>query len=208
MATKDKDGTAQPSRNRKAREKSASKPTSRSSAKGGTATPKRAQPKAMAGSQPATKSQAVPAKSRSSTGSRSRSTTPARSGGRSRAQDSLLNPMAWLSTLETTLTSPQARAVMAEALRAIANVLEKTQGDEQGPGRGTQEGRDAVSAAGSLGAEIAAAPLEVAAAAIGAAGEVVTRALGGSLGEDHGNDDSRKSGRRSSARKKSAAVGE
>ena len=149
MATKDKDRTAQPSRNRKAREKSASKPTSRSSAKGGTATPKRAQPMAMAGSQPATKSQAVPAKSRSSAGSRSaarstskaprsRSTTPARSGGRSRAQDSLLNPMAWLSTLETTLTSPQARAVMAEALRAIANVLEKTQGDEQGPGRGTQ----------------------------------------------------------------------
>ena len=68
---------------------------------------------------------------------------------------------------------------MAEALRAVANVLEKPQGSGQGPDSGTQEGRDAVSAAGSLGAEIVAAPLEVAAAAIGAAGEVVTSALGG-----------------------------
>ena len=191
MATKDKDGTAQASKSRKAPEKAASKPTSRSSAKGKTTTQKRAQPKAIAGPRPATKSQTVPTKSRSSTASRtaarstskasrSRSTPPARSGSRSRAQGSLLDPMAWLSTLETTLTSPQARSVMAEALRAIANVLEKPQGADQGPGRGPQEGRDAVSAAGSLGAEIVAAPLEVAAAAIGAAGEVVTSALGGS----------------------------
>jgi hypothetical protein len=96
----------------------------------------------------------------------------------------MLNPMAWLSTLETTLTSPQARMVMAEALRAIANVLEKPQGS--GQGGGTQQGRDAVSAAGSLGAEIVSAPLQVAAAAIGAAGEVVTGALGGSSGESGG----------------------
>jgi hypothetical protein len=109
--------------------------------------------------------------------------------------------MAWLSSLETTLTSPQARTVMAEALRAVANVLEKAQGSQQGQGAGTQEGRNAVSAAGSLGAEIVAAPLEVAAAAIGAAGEVVTSALGGSSGEDRGNRGSRKGGRTSSRRK-------
>ncbi|WP_134500356.1 hypothetical protein [Microvirga pakistanensis] len=156
------------------------------------------------------KSQAVPAKTRSSAGSRtaarstsgpsrSRSTTQARSASRSRSQGSLLNPMAWLSSLESTLTSPQARAVMAEALRAVANVLEKPQGSEQGRGGGTQEGRNAVSAAGSLGAEIVAAPLEVAAAAIGAAGEVVTSALGGSPGEG---------GRRNSSRKKSSAAGD
>ena len=87
---------------------------------------------------------------------------------------------------------------MAEALRAIANVLEKPQGSQQGQG-GTQQGRDAVSAAGSLGAEIVAAPLEVAAAAIGAAGEVVTSALSGSSGEERSSS---KGGRRSSARKK------
>jgi hypothetical protein len=116
--------------------------------------------------------------------------------------------MAWLSTLETTLTSPQARAVMAEALRAVANVLEKSQGSEQGKDGGTQEGRNAVSAAGSLGAEIVAAPLEVAAAAIGAAGEVVTSALGGSPSGDGGNGASRKGGRRSSAREKSSAAGD
>jgi hypothetical protein len=115
--------------------------------------------------------------------------------------------MAWLSSLETTLTSPQARAVMAEALRAVANVLEKPQG-EQGQGSGTQEGRDAVSAAGSLGAEIVAAPLEVAAAAIGAAGEVVTSALGGSPGEGRSKGDDRKGGRRSSAQKKSSKAGD
>ncbi|MFL5190680.1 MAG: hypothetical protein ACJ8CF_15940 [Microvirga sp.] len=115
-----------------------------------------------------------------------------------------MNPMAWLSSLETTLTSPQARAVMAEALRAVANVLEKPQG-AQGQGRGTQEGRSAVSAAGSLGAEIVAAPLEVAAAAIGAAGEVVTSALSGSSDE---NGASRKGGGRSSSRRKSSAVDE
>ena len=112
----------------------------------------------------------------------------------------MLNPMAWLSTLETTLTSPQAREVMAEALRAVANVLEKPQGSEQEQGSGTQQGRDAVSAAGSLGAEIVAAPLQVAAAAIEAAGEVVTSALGGSSGEDV---NSRKGSRRSSSRKAS-----
>ena len=115
--------------------------------------------------------------------------------------------MAWLATLETTLTSPQARAVMAEALRAVANVLEKPQGGEQGQPSRTQEGRDAVSAAGSLGAEIVAAPLEVAAAAIGAAGEVVTSALGGSSGEERGTGNRRKGGRRSSSRRNSSAVG-
>ena len=115
--------------------------------------------------------------------------------------------MAWLATLETTLTSPQARAVMAEALRAVANVLERPQGSEQGQGGRTREGRDAVSAAGSLGAEIVAAPLEVAAAAIGAAGEVVTSALGGSSGEERGTGNSRKGGRRSSSRRNSSAVG-
>jgi hypothetical protein len=94
---------------------------------------------------------------------------------------------------------------MAEALRAVANVLEKPQGSEQGQSGVTQEGRNAVSAAGSLGAEIVAAPLEVAAAAIGAAGEVVTSALGGSPGG--GNAASRKGGRRSSSRKKSSAAG-
>jgi hypothetical protein len=115
----------------------------------------------------------------------------------------MLNPMAWLSSLETTLTSPQARMVMAEALRAVASVLEKPQGTEQGQGSGAQEGRDAVSAAGSLGAEIVAAPLEVAAVAIGAAGEVVTSALGGASGEERASGS--KGGRRSSSRKKASA---
>jgi len=120
----------------------------------------------------------------------------------------MLNPMAWLSTLETTLTSPQARSVMAEALRAIANVLEKPQGSGQGQGGGAQQGRTAVSAAGSLGAEIVAAPLEVAAAAIGAAGEVVTSALGGSPGKDGGSGAGGKGGRRTSSRRKSSAGGD
>jgi hypothetical protein len=211
MATNKKDGSSQPSRGRKATQKSASKSGSRSATKKETGASKRAQPKAMAGSRSATKSQAIPAKGRSSAGSRtaarstsgatrSRSTTQSRSA--SRSQGGLLNPMAWLSSLETTLTSPPARAMMAEALRAVANVLEKPQSG-QGRDSGTQEGRDAVSAAGSLGAEIVAAPLEVAAAAIGAAGEVVTSALGGSPGEDGGNGRSRKGGRRTSSRRKS-----
>jgi len=112
----------------------------------------------------------------------------------------MLNPMAWLSSLETTLTSPQARSVMAEALRAVANVLEKPQSQQRQSGE-TQEGRTAVSAAGSLGAEIVAAPLEVAAAAVGAAGEVVTTALGGSSVEEQGKHASGRGARRSSSRK-------
>ncbi|HEV2566802.1 MAG TPA: hypothetical protein VGU19_17140 [Microvirga sp.] len=204
MATNKKDGTSQPSRSRKASATSAS----RSATKTGTAAQKRAQPKASARS--ATKSQAVPAKARSSAGSRPsarsassasrpRSTTRARSA--SRQQGGLLNPMAWLSTLETTLTSPQARAVMAEALRAVANVLEAPHGGGQAKGGGAQEGRKAVSAAGSLGAEIVAAPLEVAAAAIGAAGDVLTSALSGSPGENGGNGTNRTGGRASSRKK-------
>jgi hypothetical protein len=117
----------------------------------------------------------------------------------------MMDPMSWLSSLETTLTSAQARTTMAEALRAVANVLEKPLSGGQGQGSGTQQGRDAVSAAESLGAEIVAAPLEVAAAAIGAAGEVVTSVLGGSSGEERGNDGSGKGHRRSSSRKKSSA---
>jgi hypothetical protein len=128
--------------------------------------------------------------------------TLAQARSASRSQGSLPDPMAWLSTLETTLTSPQARVEMAEALRAVANVLEKPQGGER-QDSATQEDRKAVSAAGSLGAEIVAAPLEVAAAAIGAAGEVVTSALGGSSGEERGTGESRK-GRRQSSRKKSS----
>jgi hypothetical protein len=120
----------------------------------------------------------------------------------------MMDPMSWLSSLETTLTSPQARMIMAEALRAVANVLEKPQGSQQGQGSGTQQGRDAVSAAGSLGAEIVAAPLEVAAAAIGAAEDVVTSALGGSSGEDRSNGNSRTGGRRSTSRKKSSVTGD
>jgi hypothetical protein len=210
MATKQKDGPSQPGRSRK----SASKSVSRSATKKEAGASKRAQPKTMAGARSATKSQSVPAKTRSSAGSRTAArSTSGRSGSRSatrarsasRPQGSLLNPMAWLSSLETTLTSPQARAVMAEALRAVANVLEKPQGSRQGQGSGTQQGRDAVSAAGSLGAEIVAAPLEVAAAAIGAAGEVVTSALGGSSGGGRGNGESSKGRRRTSSRKKSSA---
>ena len=196
----------QPSRSRKAPEKSGSKSASRSATKKGTAASKRAQPKAMAGSRSAAKSQTVPAKSRSAAGSRTATSSPlgtsrSRSTTQGRSQSSMLNPMAWLSTLETTLTSPQARMVMAEALRAVANVLEESQGTDQGQGSGTPEDRDAMSAAGSLGTEIVAAPLEVAAAAIGAAGEVVTSALGGSSGKDRGTGDSRKGRRQSSARK-------
>jgi hypothetical protein len=40
---------------------------------------------------------------------------------------------------------------MAEALRAIASVLEKLQGGEKGQGSGFQEGRAAVLDIGSLG---------------------------------------------------------
>ncbi len=90
---------------------------------------------------------------------------------------------------------------MAEALRAVANVLEKPQGAKQSQAVETQEGRSAVSAAGSLGAEIMTAPLQVAAAAVGAAGEVVTTALGGSLGDDQAGGNSRKGGKKSSSRK-------
>ena len=50
MATSKKDGTSQPNRSRKAPKKSASQAASRSATKRGIATPKRAQPKATAGS--------------------------------------------------------------------------------------------------------------------------------------------------------------
>jgi len=97
---------------------------------------------------------------------------------------------------------------MAEALRAVANVLERPHGGEQGQGSGSQGGRDAVSAAGSLGAEIVAAPLEVAAAAIGAAGDVVTNALTGSPGRGRSTSEGRKSGKPSSSRRKSPTAGD
>ena len=213
MATKQKDGSSQPSRSRKAPKKSASKSASRSATKKEPALPSVRSPRQWPAPGPQRSPRLFPQSpvvrriAHGSTldpgTSRSRSTTQARSA--SRSQGSMLNPMAWLSSLETTLTSPQARAVMAEALRAVANVLEKPQGSEQGQGGGTQQGRNAVSAAGSLGAEIVAAPLEVAAAAIGAAGEVVTSALGGSSGGDRGNGESSKGRRRSSSRKKSSA---
>ena len=111
-----------------------------------------------------------------------------------------MNPMAWLSTLETTLTSQQARVVMAEALRAVADVLEKPRAGEQGQGRDTHVDQDVMSAARSLGAEIVSAPLEVAAAAIGAAGDIVTSAVGAPSAESRGSGDSQKGGTRTSSR--------
>jgi hypothetical protein len=81
--------------------------------------------------------------------------------------------------------------MMAEALRALADVLEKPRAGVQGEASGSQQARATMSAAENLGAEIVAAPLEVAAAAIGAAGEVVTSALGASSGEDRGNGEGR-----------------
>jgi hypothetical protein len=81
---------------------------------------------------------------------------------------------------------------MAEALRAVADVLEKPRTGKQEQGRDTHEGQDIVSAARSLGAEIVSAPLEIAAAAIGAAGEAVTSAVGVPSGESRGTGASRK----------------
>ena len=111
MATKQKDGPSQPGRSRK----SASKSVSRSATKKEAGASKRAQPKTMAGARSATKSQSVPAKTRSSAGSRTAArSTSGRSGSRSatrtrsasRPQGSLLNPMAWLSGLETNAHLP------------------------------------------------------------------------------------------------------
>jgi hypothetical protein len=82
--------------------------------------------------------------------------------------------------------------MMAQALRAVADALEKPQAGEQGSD--PDESRDSVSAARSLGAEMVSAPLEVAAAAIGAVGDIVTSAVGVPSGE------SRKGGPATSSR--------
>jgi hypothetical protein len=104
----------------------------------------------------------------------------------------MMNPMAWLSTLDSTLASPQARGMMAEALRAMADVLEKPRAGATGSRGDMAEGQDVVSAARSLGADIVSAPLEIAAAAFGAAGEAVTSAVGVPFGESRGTGDSQK----------------
>lgn len=176
--------SSQRSGRRKTSAKSASRPSAKRS---GTAAPKRAPSKGVANSRAAAKSRGAPTKSRSSAKPRRgarvtpRASRPA-TKSRSLMQGGLLDPMAWLASLETTLASPQSRAVMAQALRAVADVLEGAPGQDEESGE-TRPSRGAVSAAGSLGAEMMAAPLQVAAAAIGAAGEVVSSALGGSSSE-------------------------
>jgi hypothetical protein len=90
--------------------------------------------------------------------------------------------------------------MVAQALRAVADVIEKPRAGEQEQERDVAEGQDVVSAARSLGAEIISAPLEIAAAALGAAGEAMTSSTGVPSGESGGTSNSRKGGTRASSR--------
>jgi hypothetical protein len=97
------------------------------------AAPKRAQPKATGRSRTATKSMKLPAKARSAarsnTASAAKKSSAAPATGRSTVsrRSRSAGGQNWLTSIETMITTREGREIIAEALRAVAAVLERDQ---------------------------------------------------------------------------------
>ena len=149
MADANKDQKKQSRTGRKAPGKSPTR--SRSGSKTPSAASKRAQPKATGSSRAATKSMNLPTKGRSAARSNStlgarKSSADARSTGRgtasrrAQAQGSTSSGQNWLTSIETMITTREGREIMAEALRAVATVLDnRNDRDQDSTGSGTRQ---------------------------------------------------------------------
>ena len=123
---------------------------SKSGSKSGTTPKERAQPRAATRSRAETRSQPVSTQSQPAAKSQSTSDTPAKTPARSGATV----PQNWLASIETMISSQDGREILADALRAAANVLsrprqDRQQGaetrDQQDAGTGRQQGFSAAS---------------------------------------------------------------
>jgi hypothetical protein len=116
--------------------------TSKSGSKAHSMSKERAQPRAANRSKAETRSQAVSTQSRPAAKSRSTSGTRTRMLSRS----GTTAPQNWLASIETMITSQEGREILADALRAVANVLSKHRQDgQQGTETGHQRGLSATS---------------------------------------------------------------
>lgn len=133
MAASKKDRNTPSRASRKAPEKSLTR--SRSGSKASPSATNRAQPKATGSSKAATKSMALPTKARSAARSDTTSTAQesaanmrdASRGTASRrtpSQVSTSGAQNWLASIESMITTREGREIMAEALRAVASVLD------------------------------------------------------------------------------------
>lgn len=122
---------------RTSRKSTGQSPTrSRSTSKTSAAT-KRAQPKAMGSSRTATKSMKLPAKARSTaratTASAARKSSAAAGRGTVSRRSRSAGGQNWLTSIETMITTREGREIIAEALRAVATVLDShNQRDQSG----------------------------------------------------------------------------
>jgi hypothetical protein len=101
---------------------------------------KRAQPRAASRSQSEVKSSPVSSRSRTA-----RSATEAVSGSRSEAASwrGVERPHNWFESIETMITSREGREILADALRAVADVLSRhRQNEEREDGMGTNPGAE------------------------------------------------------------------
>jgi hypothetical protein len=109
---------------------------SRSTSKTSAAT-KQAQPKAMVSSRTATKSMNLPAKARSTaranTASAARKSSAAAGRGTVSRRSRTGGGQNWLTSIDTMITTREGREIIAEALRAVATVLDShNQRDQSG----------------------------------------------------------------------------
>ncbi len=198
---------------------------SRSGSKTPSTASKRAQPKATGSSRAATKSMNLPTKGRSAARANTapvarKSSAGARGTGRGTAsrrlqsRSSTSSGQNWLSSIETMITTREGREIMAEALRAVATVLDnRNNRDQDGSGGGTGH-RGGVMDQGMLTSDPvtnpAAAMVSGALGMAQAAAEAVTDAatgvmLGGIGAADAGDGQSqggRGAGKRRSSRKR------
>jgi hypothetical protein len=192
---------------------------SKSGSKSGTTPKERAQPRAATRSRAETRSQPVSTQSQPAAKSQSTSDTPAKTPARSGATV----PQNWLASIETMISSQDGREILADALRAAANVLsrprqDRQQGaetrDQQDAGTGRQQGFSAASRqaerAGAAGLDPGADAAMDAQLPLTAAGEQADPMTGtqpGSADSEGGTAD-RGAGKRRSSRKKRAASSE
>ncbi len=220
MADANKDQKKQSRNGRKAPGKS----TTRSGSGSKTSSPasKRAQPKAAGSSKAATKSMNLPTKARSA--ARSNTTSVARkssagAGGtgrgtasrRTQPQGNTSSGQNWLTSIETMITTREGREIMAEALRAVASVLDnRNERDQDSAGGGARQLGEVMDQ-GMLtsdpitnpAAAMVSGALGMAQAATEAVTDAATGVMLGGIGAADAGSDQNKSGRGAGKRRSS-----
>ncbi len=219
MAPSKKDQNTPSRTSRKAADKSATR--SRSGSKASSTASKRAQPKATGRSKAATKSMTPPTKARSAARSNTASAARKTSAGtrdasrrttrRPQSQGSTSSGQNWLASIETMITTREGREIMAEALRAVATVLdsrnerdqESAEGGARHFGEVMDQGMSTSDPVTNPAAAMVSGVLGVAQAATEAVTDAATGVMLGGIGAQDAENDQNEGGRGAAKRRSS-----